>query len=128
MTVLKFSLFSTDIFLAMHVTMSLGIAGVHPSLSSSGSKASKRAGSKDTDGSTTGEAVEKVSMSFLIYEDTKMFIYKEINMKWQDINDAFSGTFEENLEDNWVSVNIYKSGLYQIACRYPSFPCADIIH
>ena len=48
-------------------------------------------------------------------------------MKWKDINDASSGTFEENIEDHMVYANIHKSALYRIAWRYPVFPCADMI-
>lgn len=67
-------------------------------------------------------------MSLPIYEDTKLFIDKEINMKWQDMNGTFLGTFEENLEDRRVYVNIHKSGLYRISCRCLTFPCMDMIH
>jgi len=63
-----------------------------------------------------------------IYEDTKMIIDKDIKLKWKEVNDAFSGTFREDLEDHKVYVNIHKTGFYQIACRYPAFPCADMIH
>ena len=61
--------------------------------------ASKREGSKETIESTTGYVFEKVYMSFLIYEDTTLFIDKEINIKWKDVNDIFLGIFEDNLED-----------------------------
>ena len=105
-----------------------GITCVHPSLSSIGTMASKRMRSKDTVESAIGDAVKKVSMSFPIYEDTKIFIVKEINMKWKDINETFSGTFEEKLEDRRVYVNIHKSSLYQVACKYLTFPCTDMIH
>jgi len=67
-------------------------------------------------------------MIFHIYEDTKLFIGKEIKMKWQDINDTFSSIFEVNVEDCRVYVNIHKSRLYWIAYRYPAFPCMDMIH
>ncbi|MCY6525026.1 hypothetical protein, partial [Actinobacillus pleuropneumoniae] len=97
-------------------------------LSSSRSMASKRVGSKDTDGSATGATVERVSTSFLIYEDTKLIVEKDIKMKWQEVNDAFAGTFGEYLEDHQVYVNIHKSNLYWIACRYLVLPCADMIH
>jgi len=93
----------------MHVSMSLGIASVHQSLNILGSMASKRAGSKDTYRSVIAEAVEQVFMIFPIYEDTKLIIDKDIKMKWQDINDTFSRTFEEDLEDRRVYVNIHKS-------------------
>jgi len=49
-------------------------------------------------------------------------------LKWQDINDAFLGTFEEDLEDHRVYVNIHKFFLYRIACTYLAFPCVDMIH
>ena len=49
MSSLKFSLVLDNIFLVMHVIMSPYIAGVFPPLSSLGSMASKRTGSKDTD-------------------------------------------------------------------------------
>ena len=90
--------------------------------------ASKTAGWKDTIESTIGDVVEQVSMSLHIYEDTNFFIDKKIKITRQDINDIFSGTFEENLEDHRVYVNIHKSSLYWISCRYPTFPCADMIH
>lgn len=112
----------------MSVSLSLGIIGVHLSLSGTCTMASKRAGSKDTVESTTRDAVEQLSMSLPIYEDIKLFIGKDIKMKWQDIIDTFSCTFEENLEDRKVYVNIHQTGLYQIACRYLTFPCANMIH
>ena len=89
--------------------------------------ASKRACSKDTIESTTRYVVEKVSISLSIYEDTKLFIDKEIKITWKEINDIFSGTFEENLEDRRVYVNIHNSSLYWFSCRYPAFPCVDMI-
>lgn len=46
--------------------MSLGIVGVCPSLSTSGSMASKREKSKDTVESETGYAIEQVFMSLPI--------------------------------------------------------------
>lgn len=62
-----------------------------------GTMASKIGGSKDTNECATGDGVEQVSMSLHIYEDTNFFIETNINMKWKDINDTFSGTFEEDL-------------------------------
>ena len=44
------------------------------------------------------------------------------------VNEAFAGTFAEDLENRQVHVNIHKFGLYRIACRYPAFPCTDMIH
>lgn len=58
MLFLKFSLVLADRFLAMHVAMSPDLVGVLLPLNSSGSMASKRAGSKDTEGSATRAAVE----------------------------------------------------------------------
>ena len=58
MSFLKFALVLTDIFLSMHVSMSPHIAGVHPSLNSLGSMASKSAWSNENDGSATGIVVE----------------------------------------------------------------------
>lgn len=99
----------------MSVSLSPGILGVFLPLSNTGSMASKRSRSKDTVESATGDVVEQVSMRFPIYEDTNLFIDKEIKMKWKDINDISLGTFEENLEDRRIYVNIHKSGLYWIA-------------
>ena len=65
----------------MSVVMYLGITIVCSSLSIIGSMASKRVGSKDIVKSTTGDAVEKVSMSFPIYEDTNFFIDNYIKIK-----------------------------------------------
>ena len=57
-----------------------------------------------------------------------MFLGKDIKLKWQEVNEAFTSTFKEYLEDRQVYVNINKSGLYQIACKYIVLPCADMIH
>lgn len=69
-----------------------------------------------------------MSFSLLIYEDTKLLLDKDIKLKWQEVNEAFTGTFEEDLEDRQVYMNIHKFGLYRIACRYVEFPCTDMIH
>ena len=95
----QLSLFFTDIFLAMHVSLSLDLVGVFLPLSSSVSMAYKRAGAKDTDESVTGTTVERVSTFFLNYEDTKLIVDKDIKLKWKEVNDAFAGTFGEDLED-----------------------------
>jgi len=58
MSVLKFPLVLIERFISMHASMFPDIVGVHLSLNSSGSMASKRVGSKDTDGSTIGKEVE----------------------------------------------------------------------
>jgi len=63
-----------------------------------------------------------------IYKYTNLYLDKEIKMKWQEVNETFAGTFGEELEDHQVYVNIHKSNLYQISCRYPMFPCVDMIH
>lgn len=67
--------------------------------------ASKRGGSKDTVENATRDVIEEVSMRLPIYEDTRFFINK-------DINDTFSGTSDENLEDCKVYVSIQKFSLY----------------
>lgn len=75
---LEFALVFADRFLAMNVALSPDPSGVHLPLSSTGSMASKRAGSKDTDESATGVAVEQVSACLSIYEDTKLFLDKDL--------------------------------------------------
>ena len=69
-----------------------------------------------------------MSSNLLIYEDKKLYLDKDIKMKWQEVNETFTCTFGEDLEDHQVYVNIHKSNLYQIACRYIVFPCTDMIH
>lgn len=59
----------------------------------------KRVRSKDTNGSAIGAVVERVSTSLSIYEDTKLIVDKDIKLKWKEVNDAFVGTFGEDLED-----------------------------
>lgn len=90
--------------------------------------ASRREGSKDTIISAIGVVVEWVSASLPIYEDTKLVLNKNIKLKWQEVNNAFAGTFGKDLKDFQVNVNIHKSDLYWIACRYPMLPCMDMIH
>jgi len=94
----KFSLVFTDRFLAMHVSSSLDLLGFHPPLSSSGSMASKKTGSKDTYESATRAAVERASLSLLIYEDTKLIVDKDIKLKWKEVNDTFTSTFREDIK------------------------------
>lgn len=102
----------------MNVSMSLGIIGVHQSLSNIITMDSKKAGSKDTVESSTRDVVEQGSMSLPVYIDTHLFIKKDIKITWKDINTIFSCSFEENIEDRQVYVNIHKSRLYNVACRF----------
>ena len=44
-----------------------------------------------------------------------MIVDKDIKLKWQEVNDAFEGTFGEDLNNRQVYVNIHKFGLYWIA-------------
>jgi len=74
------------------------------------------------------QCLSGVSASPPIYEDTKLILDKDIKLKWKEVNDAFVSTFWEDLKDHQVYVNIHKYGLYWIACRYPMFPCMDMIH
>jgi len=67
--------------------LSLYLSDVHPHLSSIWWIASKRVGSQDTDGNAARAAVERVSSSLLIYEDTKLFLDKDIEMKCQEVNE-----------------------------------------
>lgn len=90
--------------------------------------ASKRATSKDTVESSIGEAIEQVSLNFLVNADTHLFIEKGFELTWQEIKDIFAGDFNEDLEDQNVYVNIHWPSLHKVACRYPTFPCVEIIH
>jgi len=67
-------------------------------------------------------------MSLLVYTDTHLFIEKYIKITLQDINTIFPRNFKENVEDQQVYVNIHNLGLYKVSCRYPTFPCMDVIH
>jgi len=100
MSFLKFALVFANRFLTMHVALSLDLVVLHPPLSSTGSMVSKRLGLKDTGGSTTREAVERVSTSLLIYEDTKLIVDKDIKLKWKEVNDVFASTLGEDLGDH----------------------------
>ena len=82
---------------------------------SSVSMASRRKRSQDTDGNAAGAAAEQVSSSLSIYEDTKLYLDKDIKLKWKEVNETFADTFGEDLKDCQVYVNIHKFGLYQIS-------------
>lgn len=84
----------------MRVSLSTAIIVVCPSLSSTNIMVSNRSRSNDTIESETGDVVEQVSMILPFYEDTKLFIDKEIKMKWQDIND----NFQEHLMRIWKTI------------------------
>lgn len=64
-------------------------------------------------------------MNLPVYEDMYLFIEKDMKITWKEIKDIFQSTFKE---DRQVYVNIYKSGLYRVACRNLAFSCMDIIH
>lgn len=81
MSLLKFSSVFADIFLAMHVALSLDLESVHLPLSSLRSMPFMREGSKNIDGSSTRAAVERVFTSMSIYEDTKLIVGKDIELK-----------------------------------------------
>lgn len=67
-------------------------------------------------------------MNLPVYADTQLLIEKESDMTWQKVNEAFSArSFKENLEDRQVYINVQKSGSTKFACRYLTFPCADIV-
>lgn len=105
---LKFSLVFTNRFFAMHVALSLDLSGVHLPLSSIGSMASKKVGSKDIDRSATRVAVEEVSTCLAIYEDTKLFLDKYIKLKWQEFNEALQEIFGKNsktVNHMWTSIS-----------------------
>lgn len=108
--------------------LSLGTSFVEKYLSSTGIIISKCVGLKDTIERITGDVVEKVPMKPPIYADVQLFIEKDMKITWEEINDIFAGSFKEDLEDRQVYVNIHKSAMYRVACRYPAFPCTDIIH
>lgn len=105
----------------MSVSLSLGITRVHQSLSNTSKMASKRVGLKDTIESTTKYVVKQTSKSLSIYEDTELFIEKEVKMKWKDINDILLGTSEENLEDRRVNINIHKFTCTELHAGIPHF-------
>jgi len=90
MSFLEFALVFADRFLSMHVALSLDLSGVNPPFSGTGPMASKRARSKDIERSATGAVVEQVSTCLPIYEDTKLFLDKDINLKWKEVNEAFT--------------------------------------
>ena len=61
---------------------------------------SKRTRSQDTDGVAVGTIVEQVSYSMPIYEDTKLYLDKDIKLKLQEVNETFVGTFGEDREEH----------------------------
>jgi len=62
--------------------------------------ASKRTGSQDTDGIVAISTVEQMSSSMLIYEDMKLYLDKDIKWKWKEVNEKFTRTFLEDVEDD----------------------------
>lgn len=112
----RFALFSLTYFLPCMLFLSKYFR------CSSVSMASKRTGSQNTIGMATGATTEQVSSGLPIYEDTQLYLDKDIKLKWQEVNETFACNFREYLEDRQIYVNFHKSGLYRIACRYPTFP------
>jgi len=61
--------------------------------------ASKRIGSQHTDGMASRAAIEQVSSCLPIYEAIKLYLDKDIKLKWQEVNEKLASTFGEELED-----------------------------
>ena len=60
----------------------------------------KRSASKETTKINIGEAVESTPMKFLVYSDTQLFIEKESDITWKEVNETFSArSFKPNLEE-----------------------------
>jgi len=74
--------------------------------------ASKRIGSQDTNSMAARTGVEQMSSSLPIYEDTKMYLDKDIKLKLQAVNEAFTNTFWEDREDYQMYMNMHKYVLY----------------
>jgi len=62
-----------------------------------------------------------------VYADTQLFIEKGTTLTWQLIKDTFADEFKADLEDQQVYLSIQRSRLYKVTCKYPTFPCAEII-
>lgn len=62
--------------------------------------APKGTGWQDIDGNATGVVIEQVSSSLSIYEDTKLYLDKDIKLKLREVSETFVGTFWEHLEDH----------------------------
>lgn len=80
-------------------SLSPGTTVVEYLFSSTGNMASKKVASKDTIESNTGDVVEYVSRKFSVYEETQLFIEKDMNITWQEIKNIFVDNFKEDLED-----------------------------
>ena len=55
------------------------------SLASIVTMAPKRASSKDTTESSTGEEIEKIPMDLLVYANTQLFVEKDSNLTWHKL-------------------------------------------
>ena len=40
-----------------------------------------------------------MSFGLPIYKDTKLYLDKDIKLKWQEVNETYAGTFEEYPKD-----------------------------
>lgn len=59
--------------------------------------ASKRTTSQDTNGNAAEATIEEVSPSLSIYEYSKLYLDKDIKLKWQEVNETFAITFGEKI-------------------------------
>ena len=90
--------------------------------------ATRDVASKEALEASTEGSIEVTRPTIPIYANTQCFIYKSIEVTWNDIKDTFmQKQFAKNLEDLEVYINIKRSRAHRIACRFPVILCVEVI-
>lgn len=84
--------------------------------------------SKEIWGESDDKPLEVTKSNIPIYVDIECFTEKMTNVTWSKIYNMFmQDTFPKDLEDVHAYININKSRIHGIACKYLVMPCVEAI-
>jgi len=82
----------------------------------------RKVASKELSKASTDEPIEVTNPNIPIYANTQCFIDKTTEVTWSKICNTFmQENFVEGLEDVYVYINIKKSRMHRITCRFQSY-------
>lgn len=76
----------------------------------------------------TNEPIKIAKPSIPIYANTHCFVDKTIEVTWSNIYNTFmKEKFPEDLEDVHAYINIKRSKIHKIECKFPVLSCIEAI-
>ena len=108
----------TSVHATSITTMSLSVGDMPPC----------KVTSKELSEASTDETSKVTRPNVSIYADTQCFIDKGTQVNWRKINNTFmQDRFPGDVEYLHGYINIKKSKMHRITCRFSVIPCAKVI-